>query len=95
MAETRGNGPRGEPTAKRRCRRCLLEEFDQETYIRTLKEHIERTPARERTPEADYARRLETCKACDFLEAGTCMACGCYVELRAASRRGRCAYKKW
>ena len=43
MAETRGNGPGGEPAAKRRCRRCLQEEFDQETYIRTLKEHIERT----------------------------------------------------
>ena len=95
MAETHGNGPGGEPTAKRRCRRCLLEDFDREAYSRTLKEHIENTPVRERTPEANYARRLETCKACDFLEAGICMACGCYVELRAASRRGRCPYKKW
>lgn len=79
---------------ERRCRRCLLEEYDQEAYLRTLKEHIERTPEQERTPEADY-RRLEACRACDYLEAGTCTACGCYVELRAASRRGRCPYKKW
>lgn len=80
---------------ERRCRRCLLEEFDEVEYIRTLKEHIERTPKQERTPPELYTKRLEICKACDFLEAGTCGACGCYVELRAASRRGRCPYKKW
>ena len=80
---------------ERRCRRCLLEEFDREAYLRTLKEHIESTPARERTPEEEYRRRLDVCKACDFLEAGTCRACGCFVELRAASRRGRCPYRKW
>ena len=80
---------------ERRCRRCLLEEFDEAEYIRTLKDHIERTPQRERTPEDQYARRLEACKSCDYLEAGTCTACGCYVELRAASKRGTCPYKKW
>ena len=80
---------------ERRCRRCLLEEFDEAAYIRTLKDHIEGTPRRERTPEDIYAKRLETCKACDDLETGTCTACGCYVELREASIRGRCPYKKW
>ncbi len=80
---------------ERRCRRCLLEEFDEAEYIRILKEHIERTPQRERTPEDVYAKRLTVCKMCGFLEAGTCTACGCYVELRAASKRGRCPYKKW
>lgn len=80
---------------ERRCRRCLLEEFDEAAYIRTLKDHIERIPRRERTPEERYAERLASCKSCDYLEAGTCTACGCYVELRAASRRGTCPYKKW
>ena len=80
---------------ERRCRRCLLEEFDEAEYIRTLKDHIERTPQRERTPEDQYARRLEACKSCGYLETGTCTACGCYVELRAASKRGTCPYKKW
>ena len=80
---------------ERRCRRCLLEEFDEAEYIRVLKEHIEATPKRDRTPEGIYAKRLEACKGCEFLEAGTCRACGCYVELRAASRRGRCPYQKW
>ena len=72
---------------ERRCRRCLLEEFDEAEY--------EATPQRDRTPEGIYAKRLEACKGCEFLEAGTCRACGCYVELRAASRRGRCPYQKW
>lgn len=80
---------------ERRCRRCLLEEFDEAAYIRTLKAHIEATPERERTPSEEYDRRLAACKGCGRLEAGTCTACGCYVELRAASRRGRCPYKKW
>lgn len=80
---------------ERRCRRCLLEEFDEAEYLRVLKAHIEATPARERTPEDQYAGRLAACKACGYLEAGTCTACGCYVELRAASLRGKCPYKKW
>ena len=80
---------------EQRCRRCLLEEFDEAEYIRLLKQHIEATPQRERTPEEIYKKRLEVCKTCDFLVQGTCTACGCYVELRAASRRGRCPYKKW
>ena len=41
-------------------------------------------PAKKRTPDAEYAARLACCKACDALNAGTCMQCGCYVEMRAA-----------
>ena len=79
----------------RRCLRCLLQEFDEDTYIRTLKAHIERTPAGDRAAPEIYKTRLDTCKSCDRLERGTCLACGCYVELRAASRRSRCPYGKW
>ncbi|MFR1660111.1 DUF6171 family protein [Gallintestinimicrobium sp.] len=42
-----------------------------------------------------YEKRLELCKACDYLEAGTCLACGCYVELRAAVKKNRCPYRHW
>ena len=80
---------------ERRCRRCLLEEFDEAEYIRVLKEHIEATPQRDRTPEGIYAKRLEACKGCEFLEAGTCRACGCYVELRAVMKKNSCPYEKW
>ena len=50
---------------------------------------------KDRVPEAEYEARLAVCKTCDFLNAGTCGACGCYVELRAAAKAGRCPYKKW
>lgn len=42
-----------------------------------------------------YEERLAVCKDCDLLNAGTCGACGCYVELRAVAKNGRCPYKKW
>ena len=70
----------------RRCLRCLLQDFDRQAYIATLKERADPT---------EYAARLDACRACSRLERGLCLACGCYVELRAASRRGRCPYEKW
>lgn len=42
-----------------------------------------------------YEKRLAICKECDFLNAGTCLECGCYVELRAAAKISHCPYKKW
>ena len=42
-----------------------------------------------------YARRLEACRACDQLNSGTCMGCGCLVELKAAYKNEKCPYKKW
>lgn len=42
-----------------------------------------------------YEARLGVCKACDYLNAGTCGACGCYVELRAAAKVSACPYKRW
>ena len=38
--------------------------------------------------------RLAVCKACDRLNAGTCNACGCYVELRALTGVSHCPHKK-
>lgn len=49
----------------------------------------------DRVEKERYEQRLAVCKKCDFLNAGTCGACGCYVELRAAARAGRCPYRKW
>ena len=49
----------------------------------------------DRVQEEEYERRLAVCKSCDYLNAGTCGACGCYVELRAIAKAGRCPYKKW
>lgn len=49
----------------------------------------------EQVDEDCYESRLSICKSCDLLNAGTCGACGCYVELRAAAKAGHCPYKKW
>ena len=77
------------------CRRCLLEEADPEAYQRDLVSVLARMDRETRTPAAEYERRLDACRACGRLNAGTCEACGCYVELRAAVRRQKCPYRKW
>ena len=45
--------------------------------------------------DEEYERRLDICKDCDKLNAGTCMSCGCYVEIRAAAKISKCPTKKW
>ncbi len=49
----------------------------------------------DRVSQTVYEKRLSICKECDFLNAGTCGACGCYVELRAAGCKSCCPKKKW
>ncbi len=74
--------------------RCLLRdmaEADQE-MIQKYKDAIKKE---DRVSSEVYETRLSVCKECDRLNAGTCLACGCYVELRALSPMGRCPYKKW
>ncbi len=80
---------------KKPCLKCLLQEFDEQEYKDKLLRVIDLMDRDVKTPDELYHQRLETCKQCDYLEAGTCQACGCYVELRAASRKSRCPYKKW
>lgn len=68
-----------------RCRRCLLREMtDENSYYESVKFYRETMPAKKRTPDDVYETRLLACKACESLESGTCMQCGCYVEMRAA-----------
>ncbi|MBR1623596.1 MAG: hypothetical protein IJ675_06780 [Pseudobutyrivibrio sp.] len=45
--------------------------------------------------DEEYERRLRVCTTCEKLNAGTCMSCGCYVELRAAAKISKCPTKKW
>ena len=70
------------------CTRCLLRDMIEagdsmemiEKYRAAIKEA-------DRVTEEIYESRLSVCQDCEKLNAGTCMACGCYVELRAAARR--------
>ena len=80
---------------KRHCYKCLLREMDEEAYMKQLHRYIELLDRDLKTAQSIYEERLSICKQCDYLEAGTCEACGCYVELRAATKKGKCPYKKW
>ncbi len=80
---------------QRFCRQCLLKDFDETAYKETLESYIERMGKDLRTEETEYDRRLSICLSCEKLNQGTCLACGCYVELRAAAKTGHCPKKKW
>ena len=80
---------------RKRCYKCLLREMDEAAYMEKLHRYIVLLDDDVKAGETLYGGRLEICRACDYLEAGTCLACGCYVELRAAVKKNRCPYKKW
>lgn len=76
------------------CKKCLQREMAEadrsmiQTYIAAIKKE-------DRVSNDVYETRLSACKECDRLNAGTCNACGCYVELRALTPVSHCPYKKW
>ena len=77
------------------CRKCLLKDSfpaDYEKYVASL---LRRLPDGQKAPEDVRESRLAQCKACDQLNTGTCMGCGCLVELKAAYKNEKCPYKKW
>ena len=78
-----------------KCKRCLLREAfpaDYEKYVSGL---LLKIPAGAKAPETLYRQRLSLCSSCDQLQTGTCMGCGCLVELRAAYAREKCPFRKW
>lgn len=76
------------------CKRCLLREMA-EADARMIGKYRDAIKETDRVSNAEYERRLAICKDCGLLNAGTCEACGCYVELRAIAKAGKCPYKKW
>ena len=44
----------------------------------------------EKADDGVYKARLNVCGECEHLISGTCMKCGCYVELRAAYKKNKC-----
>ncbi len=79
---------------KKICKKCLLREMAEQDreMIEKYKSAIKEA---DRVSDAVYEHRLSVCKQCDLLNEGTCGACGCYVELRAAAETGRCPHKNW
>ena len=85
-------------TQTHRCRRCLLEDIESErSFYDMIQERNRLLPKEQRADDTEYTRRLTLCRACDQLMGGTCLQCGCYVELRAAKRGMRCPHHdpKW
>lgn len=66
-----------------------------EADVKMIKTYLEAIKKQDRVDDTVYEKRLHVCKECELLNAGTCGACGCYVELRAAALVGHCPYKKW
>lgn len=80
---------------KRYCRKCLLAELDDKKLLEEVHDAIDRLDEAMKVSDEEYRARLDVCRTCDYLNEGTCGACGCYVELRAAAKSGKCPYKKW
>ena len=66
-----------------------------EADAKMIEKYKEAIKKEDQVSESEYERRLTVCKTCELLNAGTCGACGCYVELRAAAAVSKCPYKKW
>lgn len=77
------------------CKRCLIREFDEKRYYKELNKYINKLNKADRADDVLYISRLNVCKSCEKLNEGTCMACGCYVELRAAVIGSKCPLKYW
>ena len=81
--------------SKKYCKKCLLAELDNEKLLEDVRLAVSRLGRELKVSDEEYAARLDVCRTCDYLNEGTCDACGCYVELRAAARTGKCPYGKW
>lgn len=79
------------------CKRCLLAEIDVDRLYKKVSELIELMPEDVKAPDEIYQKRLNICRSCESLENGICRECGCFVELRAASKKNYCpsVYKHW
>ena len=77
------------------CRKCLLREAFPEDYEKYVGNLLNKISSGMRTPEEIYQQRLSLCKACDQLNNGTCMGCGCLVELKAACKNEKCPFRRW
>lgn len=66
-----------------------------EADIAMIEKYKAAIKSEDRVSDEVYESRLSVCKKCEKLNAGTCAACGCYVELRALSPVSRCPYHNW
>ena len=77
------------------CKKCLLKEMSEERFKKELADYLDSLEEEEKASGQLYEERFSVCKQCDYLNAGMCKACGCYVEMRAAMKARICPYGKW
>ena len=77
------------------CTRCLLKDLSKEQYEAIIINGLSSLPAEDLTDPNETEKRLSFCKGCEKLNQGTCLACGCFVEIRASLKKGSCPYGKW
>ena len=76
------------------CKKCLMRQMAEADAL-MIEKYKAAIKNEDRVSEDIYEKRLSVCKECDRLNAGTCAACGCYVELRALSPVSKCPYHSW
>lgn len=62
------------------CVRCLLREMDEQTALQQVLDFQRSVPKMEQADPSQYETRLAVCKACKWLNKGTCRKCGAYVK---------------
>ena len=77
------------------CTRCLLKDFSKEQYEAIVINGLSSLPKEDLAGNDITSKRLAVCGNCEKLNQGTCIACGCFVEIRAGLKKGSCPYSKW
>ncbi len=73
-----------------KCKRCLLLEAGEQASYKTVVDYINNLDDDLKVSPQEYERRLLLCRKCEFLIAGMCRKCGCYVEIRAVLKDKSC-----
>lgn len=73
-----------------KCKHCLLLEAGEQASYKTVSDYINNLDDDLKVSSQEYERRLSLCKKCEFLIAGMCRKCGCYVEIRAVLKNKFC-----
>lgn len=86
-----------EPSYRKICRKCLLQDMDENEYFTDLRKYIAQIDKDLKVEDEEYQYRLAKCKECDNLLSGMCRICGCFVEMRAVMKKNHCpaVEKRW
>lgn len=76
------------------CKKCMIG-IEAESDLLLIEKNRAAIPEKRRATDPELDRRISLCEECEKRNGPTCLACGCYVELRALRADSHCPYKKW